>query len=133
MECSPGGRLLMSSLILTPGAASVRVAVPMLCPVAFLMSITTGFGAAAAIELHKAAVPQASTALPTRTGRIFISFLPVRLWDFSDPSIFRVCSRGNPQRTCINLVTCGHSCNRGQQGPPPPPRKLVEGRVLGGY
>src|SRR6266851_9957144 len=46
MECSPGGRFLISMLILTPLAAGVRVAVPTLWPCAFLMSTVTGFAAA---------------------------------------------------------------------------------------
>src|SRR6266852_1182370 len=46
MECSPGGRFLISMLILTPLAAGVRVAVPTLWPCAFLMSTVTVFAAA---------------------------------------------------------------------------------------
>src|SRR6266567_8256908 len=45
-ECSPGGRFLISMEILTPLAADVRTAVPMLWPCAFLMSTVTGFAAA---------------------------------------------------------------------------------------
>src|SRR4029077_19130801 len=48
MECSPGGRFLISMVILTPLGAGVRVAVPMLWPCAFLMSTVTGFAAARA-------------------------------------------------------------------------------------
>src|SRR5712664_1915702 len=47
MECSPGGRFLISMVILTPLGAGVRVAVPTLWPCAFLMSTVTGFAAAA--------------------------------------------------------------------------------------
>src|SRR5260370_25729935 len=47
-ECSPGGRFLISRVILTPLAAGVRVAVPTLWPCAFLMSTVTGFAAACA-------------------------------------------------------------------------------------
>src|ERR1700687_920816 len=45
-ECSPGGRLLMSSLIFTPCGASESTAVPTVCPCAFLISTVTGLGAA---------------------------------------------------------------------------------------
>src|SRR5580693_406583 len=45
-ECSPAGRFLMSSVILTPLGAGASVAVPTLCPCAFLMSTITGFGLA---------------------------------------------------------------------------------------
>src|ERR1700736_1078488 len=43
MECSPGGKSLMSSLIFTPCLAGVSVAVPMLRPSEFLISTKTGF------------------------------------------------------------------------------------------
>src|SRR5216683_5577737 len=45
-ECSPGGRFLISRVILTPLAACVRVAVPTLWPCTFLMSTVKGFAAA---------------------------------------------------------------------------------------
>src|SRR5216684_4293230 len=48
MECSPGGRFLISMAILTPLGAGVSVAVPMLWLCAFLMSTVTGFTAARA-------------------------------------------------------------------------------------
>src|SRR6267378_1889186 len=48
MECSPGGRFLISMVILTPLGAGVRVAVPTLWPCAFLISTVTGFAAARA-------------------------------------------------------------------------------------
>src|SRR5713101_4821368 len=47
-ECSPGGRFLISRVILTPLAAAVRVAVPTLWPCTFLMSTVTGLAAACA-------------------------------------------------------------------------------------
>src|SRR5215475_3289580 len=65
MECAPGGKLLMSSLIRTPGAASVSVAVPMLCPEAFLMSTITGLGAAFAVELDASAMASAIAKHPS--------------------------------------------------------------------
>jgi hypothetical protein len=43
MECCPGGKSLMSSLIFTPCGAGVSVAVPMLWPSEFFMSTETGF------------------------------------------------------------------------------------------
>src|SRR5277367_4322477 len=43
MECGPGGRLLISSTILTPFGAALGVAVPTGCPCAFLRTTTTGF------------------------------------------------------------------------------------------
>src|SRR5882762_2668703 len=50
MECSPGGRFLISRLILTPLGAGVRVAVPTLWPCAFLISTVTGLAACARIS-----------------------------------------------------------------------------------
>src|SRR5580765_6760017 len=77
MECSPGGRFLISSLIRTPGAASVRAAVPMLCPEAFLISTTTGFGAGFATELQATTAGlETATAEHARIDRIFIVSLP---------------------------------------------------------
>src|SRR5437660_11355552 len=49
-ECAPGGRFLMSKVILTPLAAVVRVAVPTLWPCAFLISTVTGLAACARIS-----------------------------------------------------------------------------------
>src|SRR5216684_9252323 len=49
-ECSPGGRFLMSKVILTPLAAGVRVAVPTLWPCTFLISTVTGLAACARIS-----------------------------------------------------------------------------------
>src|SRR5216684_9217894 len=49
-ECSPGGRFLMSKVILTPLAAAVRVAVPTLWPCAFLISTVTGLAACARVS-----------------------------------------------------------------------------------
>src|SRR5271169_2602332 len=43
MECGPAGRFLISSTILTPFGAALRVAVPTGCPWAFLRTTTTGF------------------------------------------------------------------------------------------
>src|ERR1700745_1449373 len=45
-ECSPEGRPLTSSLILTPCGASLRTAVPTFWPCASLISTVTGLAAA---------------------------------------------------------------------------------------
>src|SRR5229473_1893433 len=49
-ECSPGGRFLISKVILTPLAAAVRVAVPTLWPCAFLIPTVTGLAACARVS-----------------------------------------------------------------------------------
>src|SRR5215470_557353 len=95
MECSPGGKLLMSSLILTPGEASVRVAVPMLCPEPFLISTTTGLGAAFAVRLCAAPVTQIVNAAKVRNAGIFIIFLS-KLALLGKQSIFQVRLGCNP-------------------------------------
>src|SRR5262244_2180960 len=43
MECSPGGKFLISNTILTPLGALDSWAVPTDCPCAFLISTVTGF------------------------------------------------------------------------------------------
>jgi hypothetical protein len=65
---------LMSSLIRTPGAASVNVAVPTLCPEAFLISTTTGLGAASAADGNSVAL--AATIAHARIVEIFMDYLP---------------------------------------------------------
>src|SRR5215469_17900682 len=46
MECSPGGRFLISSVIFTPFAAGANTAVPTNWPWTFLISTVTALGAA---------------------------------------------------------------------------------------
>jgi hypothetical protein len=64
----------MSSLIRTPGAASVNVAAPTLCPEAFLISTTTGLGAAFAA--HGTMLALAATIAHATIVEIFMGYLP---------------------------------------------------------
>ena len=74
-ECSPGGRPFTSSLIFTPWVASVRTAVPILCPFAFLISTVTGFDAALLRTSCITSTPLARAAKHTALAIVFI-FLP---------------------------------------------------------
>src|SRR3982074_735664 len=74
MECSPGGRFLISMVILTPLGAGVSVAVPTLWPCAFLMSTLTGFPAARALSSCTKSRPAADKNSAAQT-RDFISVL----------------------------------------------------------
>src|SRR5580704_8154590 len=71
-ECSPAGRLLMSSLIFTPCGALESVAVPTLWPCAFLMSTTTGLDAAGLCACSVAAVAAEKRHKHTKLAAIFI-------------------------------------------------------------
>src|SRR5215469_3057401 len=76
MECSPGGIAFTSSLIRIPGAASVSVAVPMLCPFAFFSSITTGFPAGRAVNAGPTAA--SSNPAPVKMSEFRMVLLAVR-------------------------------------------------------
>src|SRR5229473_4756093 len=76
MECSPGGRFLISMLILTPFAAGVRVAVPTLWPCTFLMSTVTGFAAACARLSCTRIRPAADKNSAAQTEALMIVLLP---------------------------------------------------------
>src|SRR5690348_8852858 len=99
----------MSSLIRTPGAASVNVAVPTLCPEAFLISTTTGLGAAFAAQVTTTAL--AAVIAHARIVEIFMDYLP-KLYayaEFFPGSTFIVHAKfgSKPEGFCLNCVTCG--------------------------
>src|SRR6266853_4934505 len=82
MECSPGGNDRISSLIRTPGAASVKVAVPTLCPDEFLISTTTGLGAGLAAAGATCIAPHAARKPTTSREVLFIGKTPFRYGRF---------------------------------------------------
>src|SRR6266853_1006540 len=75
MECSPGGRFLISREILTPLAAGVSVAVPTLWPCAFLMSTVMGFAAARTWLSCAKNRPAADNNSVTRTKNLIMILL----------------------------------------------------------
>src|SRR6267154_901934 len=75
MECSPGGRFLISREILTPLAAGVSVAVPTLWPCAFLMSTVIGFAAARTWLCCAKNIPAADNNSVARTKNLIMALL----------------------------------------------------------
>src|SRR5258708_40355724 len=79
MECSPGGSERISNLIRTPGAASVKVAVPTLWPDAFLISTTTGLGAGFAAAGATCIAPHTTRKPATSREVLFIGKTPLAI------------------------------------------------------
>src|SRR5260370_37053079 len=75
MECSPGGRFLISREILTPLAAGVSVGVPALWRCAFLMSTVMGFAAARTWLSCAKNRPAADNNSVTRTKNLIMILL----------------------------------------------------------
>src|SRR5258705_10334046 len=108
MECSPGGSDRISSLMRTPGLASVSVAVPTLCPAAFLISTTTGFGAGTAAAGDPCTAAHASMALAI-TRKAFMGGDSYLKWADWHTLIHKSCALTNlsAAMSCVCERLCG--------------------------